>query len=178
MSQLSATKVRLVFSRDKYTCAQCAAVFDPETAGGPHGTRPAQIDDASENFLTVDHIVPRNFGGSHQLSNLRAVCYACNTTRGSTIDEATIDLMANWQKERAVRAIIKSLHQRVGQAGYKLAKPVEYANDLEVLGQIGPLIVARDWDGALRRAISETPLRHYTVSRRTSRALAALKDAP
>jgi ATP adenylyltransferase len=36
---------------------------------------------ADEKALEVDHIVPRNHGGSDDLSNLQALCYSCNAMK-------------------------------------------------------------------------------------------------
>lgn len=33
---------------------------------------------------TLDHIVPRAFGGSNKLRNIAVACRACNTERGSS----------------------------------------------------------------------------------------------
>ena len=36
---------------------------------------------AEDRALEVDHIVPRNFGGSDDPSNLQALCYSCNAMK-------------------------------------------------------------------------------------------------
>lgn len=36
---------------------------------------------ADEKALEVDHIVPRNHGGSDDISNLQALCYTCNASK-------------------------------------------------------------------------------------------------
>jgi ATP adenylyltransferase len=43
---------------------------------------------AEDRALEVDHIVPRNFGGSDDLSNLQALCYSCNAMKR---DRDTVD---------------------------------------------------------------------------------------
>ena len=36
----------------------------------------------TEEMLSVDHIVPRNLGGSDSLDNLQVLCSACNSSKG------------------------------------------------------------------------------------------------
>lgn len=53
-------------------------------------------------MMTIDHILPRSYGGGNQLSNLRMLCYDCNQERGNhcTFEEA-IDILEN--KELYIR---------------------------------------------------------------------------
>jgi diadenosine tetraphosphate (Ap4A) HIT family hydrolase/5-methylcytosine-specific restriction endonuclease McrA len=41
---------------------------------------------AEERALQVDHIVPRNHGGTDDISNLQALCYSCNAMKRDTDD--------------------------------------------------------------------------------------------
>jgi 5-methylcytosine-specific restriction endonuclease McrA len=34
---------------------------------------------------TVDHVVPRVLGGTHELSNLRPACSSCNSSTGASV---------------------------------------------------------------------------------------------
>ena len=54
--------------------------------------------------LEVDHIVPRNFGGSDDLSNLQALCYSCNAMKR---DRDTTDFrgMTAMYRERSIGCI-------------------------------------------------------------------------
>lgn len=53
--------------------ASCAYCF---TAGGPG------------NPLVVDHVVPHSKGGSSDISNLQALCEACNRAKRDTVPGA------------------------------------------------------------------------------------------
>jgi hypothetical protein len=55
---------RLIFARDRFTCAYCAQRF-------------------AESQLTVDHIVPASRGGAYSYTNLLAACRACNARKGA-----------------------------------------------------------------------------------------------
>jgi 5-methylcytosine-specific restriction endonuclease McrA len=52
---------REIFRRDHYTCQYCGKT--------------------SIN-LTVDHVIPRHMGGTHEWKNLVTACYACNHLKG------------------------------------------------------------------------------------------------
>ena len=41
---------------------------------------------AEEKALEVDHIVPRKYGGTDDISNLQALCYSCNAMKGARDD--------------------------------------------------------------------------------------------
>ncbi len=53
-----------VFDRDGFKCVMC---------------------DSTTN-LTLDHIIPRSKGGSHQESNLRVLCFTCNRIKSDKLD--------------------------------------------------------------------------------------------
>lgn len=55
---------RIVFSLDKWECVYC-------------GEKPEQ-----KVALTIDHLVPQTFEGTHSIENMVSACYACNTRRG------------------------------------------------------------------------------------------------
>jgi 5-methylcytosine-specific restriction endonuclease McrA len=42
----------------------------------------------TEEMLSVDHIVPRNLGGSDSLDNLQVLCSACNSSKGGRFFES------------------------------------------------------------------------------------------
>lgn len=63
-----------VMLRDNYTCQYCGAV-------------------PGRNQLTVDHVLPRSRGGSHDWTNLVTACKQCNQKKGSHLpDEAQMVL--------------------------------------------------------------------------------------
>jgi len=55
---------------------------------------------AEDRALEVDHIVPRNTGGSDDLSNLQALCYSCNAMKRDR-DTTDFRAMASLYRERA-----------------------------------------------------------------------------
>lgn len=52
--------------RDGPTCAYCGRALDPAAGRGIPGE------------ITMDHVVPRRYGGSHDLRNLVLACRPCN----------------------------------------------------------------------------------------------------
>ena len=57
------TRARIM-ERDGYRCRACA----------------------SENYLSIDHIVPASRGGSGEDSNLQVLCQKCNASKGNKLD--------------------------------------------------------------------------------------------
>lgn len=55
---------------------------------------------AEEKALEVDHIVPRNLGGSDELHNFQALCYSCNATKRDR-DNTDFRGMANAYSNRS-----------------------------------------------------------------------------
>ncbi len=71
MPQLKLSR-RSIFARDNYTCQYC----------GHHGTD-----------LTVDHIIPKKYGGPTSWDNLVCCCRKCNTRKGDkTVAQAGFTL--------------------------------------------------------------------------------------
>ncbi|GAB4476535.1 MAG: HNH endonuclease [Anaerolineae bacterium] len=63
---------REIFRRDNYTCQYCGKTGAP---------------------LTIDHVIPRNRGGTHSWHNLVTACPACNRRKGGrTPEEAHMPL--------------------------------------------------------------------------------------
>jgi len=56
----------LVFLRDGYQCQYCEKIF-------------------GENQLTLDHVIPRKFGGTTRWENVSSCCSACNGKRGHDV---------------------------------------------------------------------------------------------
>lgn len=58
---IDSTDRQFVYARDGFNCVRCA----------------------SENRLTLDHIVPWSAGGSDHVDNLRTLCWSCNEERSN-----------------------------------------------------------------------------------------------
>lgn len=56
----------LVFLRDRYQCQYCRETFP-------------------KNQLTMDHVLPRKFGGRSRWDNLASCCSLCNSRRGCDV---------------------------------------------------------------------------------------------
>ena len=56
---------------------------------------------AEEKALEVDHIVPRNNGGSDDESNLQALCYSCNATKRDRDDTDFRDIAESYKGREA-----------------------------------------------------------------------------
>jgi len=72
---------REIFRRDNYTCQYCGR---------------------KTKHLTVDHVVPRHYGGEYCWENLVSACPACNRRKGSrTLEEAHMGLIRQPYKPKA-----------------------------------------------------------------------------
>ena len=47
---------------------------------------------AINSYMTVDHIVPQNYGGTSNIENLRPLCRKCNMGRGSDVSGVSAKL--------------------------------------------------------------------------------------
>lgn len=96
-----------VFRRDGYACQACGA---------------------TNLQLQADHIVPRNEGGSDEVSNLRTLCKPCNSSRQ---DDLPGVLSPAWRRPAGGR-----VHNSPGALGVKVAlrrKALEHVNPARVL---------------------------------------------
>ena len=63
---------------------------------------------------SIDHLTPKNRGGSNSLDNLHLVCIKCNKVKGDLTDEEFKQLMA-FLKDKPV--IYENLYKRLRMAG-------------------------------------------------------------
>ena len=64
--------------------------------------------------FSIDHLTPKNRGGSNELNNLHLVCIKCNKVKGDLTDEEFKQLMA-FLKDKPI--IYENLHKRLRMAG-------------------------------------------------------------
>jgi ATP adenylyltransferase len=71
---------------------------------------------AEERALEVDHILPRNKGGTDDTANLQALCYVCNATKRDR-DDADLRGMADAYRDRLAGCVFCELppERMVGQ---------------------------------------------------------------
>lgn len=78
--QVKLTK-KEIFRRDNYTCQYCGR---------------------KTKNLTVDHVVPRRYGGEYRWENLVSACPTCNRRKGGrTLQEANMQLIRQPYKPKA-----------------------------------------------------------------------------
>lgn len=65
-----------IYARDRETCQICGDHVPMQYAGTAHMLAP-----------TLDHIVPRSMGGTHDDDNLRLAHFICNSLRGDRVHE-------------------------------------------------------------------------------------------
>lgn len=81
---------KAVFERDNYTCQICGISRDGI----------AEFLPGLETKITwsVDHIIPRRFGGTDEMSNLQCLCYNCNNVKGDKFtNEETKKMVTTWE---------------------------------------------------------------------------------
>ena len=54
-----------------------------------------------EKALEVDHIIPRNHGGTNEISNLQALCYSCNAMKRDTDDTDFRDVIKSYADRKS-----------------------------------------------------------------------------
>ena len=76
MSSNWITKKRryIIYERDNCQCAYCGSTVIP----GKNSR------EGKEQLATLDHIIPRNAGGSNKTDNLVTACVSCNSSRKDT----------------------------------------------------------------------------------------------
>lgn len=68
---ISQAERNMLYQRDSYVCWICHKVCDTTVDAQRHNDAP-----------TLDHLVPRSKGGTHEHGNLRTACRGCNSRRG------------------------------------------------------------------------------------------------
>lgn len=123
---------RKVYRRDGYTCQNCGAT------GGPRGN----------TQLEAHHIVPKEAGGTHELSNLKTLCKSCHDAVHGRRKSAPT---ARSQFSRSKRRRIRRLNYRKLEFDWRSDWPkvVMYGAFL-ILGVLMALaIFSGNWDGLL-----------------------------
>lgn len=82
-----------IFERDSYTCYMCKQVFD-------------------EKNLSLDHYLPKTFGGSNDESNLRTCCKNCNTKKGCKLPQEFTKMKAELKKRQKRRRLLKKKRKK------------------------------------------------------------------
>jgi 5-methylcytosine-specific restriction endonuclease McrA len=71
--------VRRVMREENFTCADCGVEgYERRFPKGGYGHYTGEPG----VFLSIDHIIPKSRGGTHERENLRVLCTRCNTRKG------------------------------------------------------------------------------------------------
>lgn len=82
------TKRIKIFERDNYTCYICKQVFDKKS-------------------LSLDHYLPKTFGGSNDESNLRTCCKDCNEKKGCKLPQEFVGIKAELKRRQKNKRLLK-----------------------------------------------------------------------
>lgn len=101
------TTRRRLYMRDNFTCAYCGV---------------SALD--TDAILTLDHIVPRELGGTNAHSNLVACCKSCNSSKRHTPTARFLDKL---EKTKGIdkEAVARRIRNRTRRALPKLTKSPE-----------------------------------------------------
>ncbi len=116
----------LVFSRDNYTCTACGA----------------KAREGAD--LVVDHMVPVNWGGTSEMSNLQTLCTRCNRGKQAWVSDMPREQMSYIMSQSTVERRIEALFD-------------SFPNE-EILSSTIRMVSggAMDWQRALRRIRQNT----------------------
>ena len=63
-----------------------------------------------QNTATIEHVIPRGYGGTNEFWNLVSACHRCNDVRGTLLAEEFAELAAKYPKD--TRTIKKAKRHR------------------------------------------------------------------
>ena len=127
-----------VFSRDAFRCKACG-----------HGA-----DDGVN--LTVDHVIPVDWGGTNDMSNLLTLCDECNRGKKAWVDNTPSEIMKEVMSKSTVEQRIESLFDKFSNQ--------DIPSTMIQLVSKGAL----DWQRALRRIRQRTGKKILPVKGRTA----------
>jgi hypothetical protein len=84
--------------------------------------------------LTVDHIIPRLFGGAGY--GTRLICADCNIRRGHRIGLKEWAIMNSEQRSLFWGWLKGVLNTRLNNTGYRFARPEAASRDVELLNRL------------------------------------------
>jgi hypothetical protein len=135
-----------VIARDGMICQLCgrevvagSALYRSGWRRSPDGRYLLSPPDGHfKRMLTLDHIIPRSKGGTHDADNLRVACSSCNSRRGPTyVRSERISL----KEARLYVAVEVDEHELVIPLAVEREGALVGVAILEVDGQVGTLHV-------------------------------------
>lgn len=115
MSQwIRQNKWAAIVERDGYTCMYCGSTFEAE-------------------WFTLDHVIPREKGGSNKSSNLVCSCQSCNSSKGTKNALTWLREQYGQEKAKEIRKAIRRQTARkiIVRKGSYLALRVLWSETIE-----------------------------------------------
>lgn len=103
--KISMEKLIILMSRSESKCEYCGKDFS---------------QDARHSTFSVDHATPKTRGGSNHIENLKAVCLACNASKGTKTVEEYRDMLRS-----RCALFTDSQYEILSGYGIKLPEPLQ-----------------------------------------------------
>jgi hypothetical protein len=95
-----------VHIHDNYTCVVCGISADTKLVAGVNGYI---IKDKPEQYIGIDHFVPRCKKGHNNIANLMTMCTICNNNKGNKDPFSWLVGFPTEQRSKITERLIKGM---------------------------------------------------------------------